>query len=82
MGSEDSRSKFEHGSWALQTDKPYYAPGEIITEKIYLNLQQAYPGIYAWPWNIWNRKCQMGGQKASKARWLFNEFRNDKDLFR
>ena len=43
MGSGDSRSKFEHGSLALQTDKSYYAPGEIITEKIYLYLQQAYP---------------------------------------
>ena len=44
MGSGDSRSKFEHGNIVLQTDKPYYAPGEIVTGKIYLYLQQAYPG--------------------------------------
>ena len=44
MGSGDSRSKFEHGNIILQTDKPYYAPGEFVTGKIYLYLQQEFPG--------------------------------------
>ena len=44
MGSGDSRSKFEHGNIVLQTDKPYYAPGEFVTGKIYLYLQKEFSG--------------------------------------
>lgn len=42
MGS--SASKFENGNIVLQTDKPYFNPGEDVHGNIYLFLNQSYPG--------------------------------------
>jgi hypothetical protein len=34
MGNIDSRAKFDSGYLLVQTDKPFYEPGEMITGKI------------------------------------------------
>ena len=38
MGNVDSRSQFESGHLQLQTDRPYYSPGEVVTGTIYMRL--------------------------------------------
>lgn len=31
-----ARSRFDYGYMCIQTDKPYYLPGEMVTGKIYM----------------------------------------------
>ena len=81
MGSGDSRSKFEHGSLALQTDKPYYAPGEIITGKIYLYLQQAYPGNMLELEIFGKEKVEWVVKKTKRHNDLSSDFRYEHDVF-
>ena len=59
MGIGDSKSKFEYGSILMQTDKPYFAPGEDVTGNIYLYLQQPFPGSQL--------ELQLSGKE--KVRW-------------
>lgn len=40
MGNVDSRCKFDSGYLMLQTDKPFYEPGDLITGKIYLRIMR------------------------------------------
>jgi len=44
MGITDSKSKFEHGNIVVQTDKPYFTPGEEVTGNIYISSTQNFPG--------------------------------------
>ncbi|CDW76085.1 UNKNOWN [Stylonychia lemnae] len=42
MGNIDSRSQFEFGYLMVQTDKPFYEPGEVITGKVYIRCNTPY----------------------------------------
>jgi Arrestin (or S-antigen), N-terminal domain len=41
MGNVDGRSAFDHGTLIVQTDLPYYQPGEQVTGKVYLRITKA-----------------------------------------
>ena len=36
MGNVDARCRYDHGYLVVQTAKPFYMPGEVITGNIYL----------------------------------------------
>jgi hypothetical protein len=36
MGNIDTRASFSFGYLMLQTDKPFYEPGEVITGRVFL----------------------------------------------
>lgn len=38
MGNIDSRSQFHGGYFIIQTEKPFYHPGEIIQAKVYMRI--------------------------------------------
>lgn len=38
MGNIDSRSQFHGGHFIVQTEKPFYHPGEIINASVYLRI--------------------------------------------
>jgi hypothetical protein len=40
MGNVDSRSKFDSGYFIVQTDKPFYSPGEVVTANIYMRISR------------------------------------------
>lgn len=38
MGNVDSRAKFNAGYMIVQTDQPFYSPGQLCTAKVYLRI--------------------------------------------
>ena len=40
MGNIDSRAKFDCGYLMIQTDKPHYEPGDLITGTIFIRCSQ------------------------------------------
>eukprot|EP00347_Sterkiella_histriomuscorum_P001387 403372231 len=40
MGNIDSRAKFDCGHFIVQTDQPFYSPGEVATARIYMRINR------------------------------------------
>jgi hypothetical protein len=46
MGNIDSRCRYDHGYICLQTAKPFYCPGEMITGNIYIRTSHPIEARY------------------------------------
>ena len=42
---EDDRTRFEHGSLQVQTEFPFYEPGQVVNAIIYMNLKEECPNF-------------------------------------
>lgn len=73
MGNVDSRSKHAHGYLIVQTAKPFYCPGEMVTGTVYLRVTQ--------PIDVSFIDLEVkGGEKASFVERVHrdNEWHDDK----
>lgn len=61
MGNIDTRSAFDHGYLMVQSDQPYYQPGELVTGKIFLRITSPIDATYL--------EIEVRGKE--KASWIY-----------